>query len=166
KKGFKINGIRQLLLYNPGKRMHQRFQMMPNLTFRYLTFGYFIANTTWGAVGTDPMGPFLFATRRDHGPYLAANISLGGGIFKLGVSVLYLMRREAMGAANPNYEVDVDSFYGSGTSLVLNGGVKLTLPIAWLPTLALAWHNAGGTKFEQDGPTYLRTIRETIDVGI
>ena len=166
KEGFKVDGIRQLLLSNPGKRMHQRFQVMPNATIRYFTFGYFISNVVWGAVTWDRAGPYYFATRRDHGPYMAANLSLAGGIFKVGVSLLYLIRREAMGAIDPNTEVDIDAYYASGKSFVLNGGFRLTLPIDWLPTLALAWHNMGGTKFKQDGAVYLRTIRETIDVGL
>jgi len=166
KNGFDVNGIREMLLYNPGKRMHQRFQVMPNVTMRYLSFGYFFSKVVWGAVGTEHTDYYLFATRRDHGPYLASNLSLGGGIFKIGLSVQYLFRQEAMGSINPNQEVDLDLYNAEGASLVINGGAKLTLPIAWLPTLAVAWHNIGGTTFVQKGANYLRTIRETIDVGL
>ncbi|MBP5296356.1 MAG: hypothetical protein J6Y94_03385, partial [Bacteriovoracaceae bacterium] len=145
--------------------MQQRFQMMPNFTTRYLTFGYLFSNMLRGYLGPSNTDQYEFAARRDHGPYMATSFSLGGGVFKLGASVAYLNRREAEGAVDPNTPIDVHNYYAKGKAIIFTGGAKFTLPIAWLPTLAVTWHNIGGNKFSGQQGVPINNILETIDLG-
>ena len=163
--GFKVDGMRKMLLLNRDKMMQQRLQFVPNYTTRYLTFGYLFSNMLRGYMGSDSSAQYEFATRRDHGPYLATNFSLGGGIFKLGASVVYLNRREAQGSVVPTNEVDVNQYYAKGKAIIFTGGAKLTMPWAWLPTLAVTWHNIGQNKFTSISGPAMHDILATIDMG-
>ena len=163
--GFSADGIRKMLLLNRDRMMQQRIQFLPNFTTRYLTFGYLFSNMLRGYLGPESSDQYEFATRRDHGPYLATNFSLGGGIFKLGASVMYLNRREAQGAVAPGTELDIHQYYAKGKAIIFTGGTKLTLPWAWLPTFAVTWHNMGQNKFTSEQGVPMRDILSTIDVG-
>ena len=164
--GFRVEGIRKMLLNNRDKMMQQRIQFLPNYTTRYLTFGYLFSNMLRGYIGSDVADQFEFAARRDHGPYMATNFSLAGGIFKLGASVMYLNRREAQGSVVPTNAVDMGQYYARGKATIFTGGVKLTFPWAWLPTLAATWHNMGQNKFTHQQGVTINDILTTIDVGL
>ena len=101
-KGFKIDGTRELLKDNPGKLSHSRFHLMPNFTARFISFGYLYSTQTRGTMGTNTGALFEYADRTDHGPYLALNYSIWGGVFKIGATAIYLSRKEVFGEADPN----------------------------------------------------------------
>jgi len=152
-KMFSIDGMRQVLLKTPGNIAHSRVQALPNFTSRYFSMGYMLAKRSRGIVtdATSATG-YEFADRFDHGPYAALNISLFGGILKFGASGLYLKRKELSSTADPNATIVIaDNTYGNGTTFVITGGAKITLPFTFLPTFALTVHNFGDTHFAKSG---------------
>ncbi len=167
-KGFDVDGTRQLLVNNPGNFSHSRFQFAPNFTTRYFSVGYLYSNQTRGAYGTQTDAQFEYAKRTDHGPFVALNLSLFGGVFKLGVTSTYLSRTEVFGQSAIDQTIDLqDADYDKGRGLILTGGMRLTLPVSGLPTLAIKMNNAAGQEFSAaDGFAGApETIRSSVDVG-
>lgn len=148
-KMFGIEGMRKLLLAKPRTLAHTRIHALPNFTSRYFSLGYMLAKRSRGIVNdtTSPTG-YEFADRFDHGPYLALNFSLFGGIVKAGASALYLKRKELNSTADPNATSVVSSDnYKNGKALIATFGGKITLPFTFLPTLAGTIHNGLAKKF-------------------
>ncbi len=147
-KGFSLDGTRNLLKDHPGKFSHSRFHFMPNFTARYISFGYLYSMQTRAAFGTQDGALFEYAKRTDHGPYLGLNLSMFGGIFKIGVTGTYLTRTEAYGESDINTAIDLqDSQYQKGSAFVLTSGAKLTLPFYALPTFAVKVNNSSSQAF-------------------
>lgn len=168
-KGFKIDGTRELLKNHPGSYSHSRFHLMPNFTARYISLGYLYSNQTRGALGTQAGAQFEYAKRTDSGPYLALNISLFGGVIKLGATGIYLTRKEIFGEADPNTTIEIqDQEFNKGRALIFTSGAKFTLPVYALPTLAVKMNNATSRPFNpSDGYAGAPDeIKQSIDVGL
>jgi hypothetical protein len=142
-KSFDLEGSRQLLLENKGTISHSRFQFMPNLTFRYFSLGYLVSKRTRATIGLEDDALFEYADRLDHGPYMGLNLSLFGGVIKMGATGILLNRKETIGTQAQDEVFDVgDGEYNKGSAFILETGGKLTLPIVFLPTFAGTMHNA------------------------
>lgn len=166
---FSLDGLRKLQVDGgvQEKPTFSRFSLAPNFTTRYLSFGYLYSKKTRTQVrdddGTDK---FEYADRLDHGPYVAANLSLFGGVFKLGVMGVTLFRKEAFGSVDAADTITLeDDDYKSGTAYTLLGGAKLTLPITWLPTLAIKSNNLNSAKFHGAAGKTPDKLRHSVDLG-
>ncbi len=147
-KGFSVDGTRNLLKDHPGKFSHSRFHFMPNLTTRYFSLGYLYSMQTRAAYGTQEDAQFEYARRTDSGPYVALNLSMFGGIFKVGVTGIYLTRKEAYGESDIETAIDLtDADYKKGSAFMLTTGAKLTLPFYGLPTFAVKMNNTNSQAF-------------------
>ena len=167
-KGFSLDGTRELLNENRGRIANSRLQMMPNFTTRFFSMGYMYSSITRATIGMEDDAPFEFATRRDHGPYTSLNISLWGGIFKLGATGVWLSRKEAFGESDPEVEIDLQKEdYVKGQALIVISGAKITLPVRWLPTLSARMNNSFDQKFSVSNTYFAapETIKNSIDVG-
>jgi hypothetical protein len=167
-KMFSIDGIRQVMKSHPGTLAHSRVHAQPNFTSRYFSFGFLYAKRTRAIVTnlTLPTG-FEFADRTDMGPYASLNLSLFGGIIKIGVSGILLSRKELLGSTDPTATMIVNSSsYQNGTALITTGGAKITLPSTFLPTFAATIHNGLKAKFSGSGTAGAPpAIAQTIDAG-
>lgn len=140
---YSIDGMRiiQQKDSNRDKMAFSRFQMYPNITMRYFGLGYVLSQRSGAITGKDN-GKFEYLFRRDHGPVGALNLSLMGGVFKVGLMTSYLARVEYKGEQSPYvpYEESNTTTYKGG---MLYGvlGTKLTLPYTFLPTFAAKWNN-------------------------
>lgn len=165
-KGFSLDGTRELLDKNPGVLSHSRFHMLPNFTMRYFSLGYLFALRQRATIGFEQGADFEYATRRDHGPYAALNVSLFGGIFKIGASATILERREKIGTHPRGQTIELqDGDYQKGIATIVNAGAKLTLPFTWLPTFALVMHNALEADFAGRALGPPATIKNSMDLG-
>jgi len=167
-KMFSLDGTRQILKNNVGKIAHSRFHMLPNFTTRFFSLGYLLAKRS-RAVVTDAASTtgFEFADRLDHGPYAALNLSLFGGVFKAGASIIYLNRKEIISKVDPSATLSIASnSYSKGASFISTFGTKLTLPIVFLPTFSATIHNGLGQDFSNGGGAGApSTIKSSVDVG-
>ena len=145
---FSLDGIRELLVENKGMTVFNRFSFVPNFTNRYFSIGYLYNQQVKGRIQKNTT-TFEFADRLDQGPFGTLNFSFNGGILKFGVTGIYLTRTELMQDVNSGTELNLDSFtYKSGSRIIYIAGGRLTLPIMWLPTLAVTVHNALDARFD------------------
>ena len=165
-KGFDLEGTRQLLLENKGTISHSRFQFMPNFTYRYFSLGYLISTRTRATIGEEAGATFEYADRTDHGPYMALNLSLFGGVFKIGATGILLNRSELIDEQDQTLTFDVsDGSYTKGSAFILETGVKLTLPVTLLPTFAATMHNSLDNDFSSRAAGAPFKMQKTIDLG-
>ena len=164
---FSLDGMRELLVKNPGQSASSRVQLAPNFTSRYLSMGFMLANRSKAALGSDEGSQFYYASRLDYGPYSSLALSLFGGIVKIGVTGIYLRRNEARGEGDPQTKIVLkDSDYLKGEMFNVIGGAKLTLPFAMLPTFAVTMHNMGASSFQGRAKGAPEAIKQAVDVGL
>lgn len=161
-----IDGTREVMKDHLGKLSHSRMHFLPNFTTRYFSMGYLYSSRTRGVVNNLTATGFEYADRTDKGPYASLNFSLFGGIVKFGASGIYLSRKEIFGTADPNVTLNLgNSSYKTGTALIITSGVKVTLPITYLPTFAAKINNTMGKDFSAENAGAPATIKKSIDVG-
>jgi len=164
--GFNLDGFRKLLVDNKGTLAHTRFHMLPNLTTRYFSTGYLFSRRYKGYLGAEAGDQFEYAYRQDHGPYMALNLSLFGGVIKLGASGIMLQRNELIGTGDPSITLDPqDNDYNKGSALIVTAGGRITLPITYLPTISYVMHNALDKAFTGRAAGAPTEIKQTVDVG-
>jgi hypothetical protein len=167
-KGFQLDGIRELFEEKGYKDQltHTKFQTMPNIIFRYLTAGFAIKKNTRTYLGPQDGDKFEYAERLDYGPYVAANLSFGGGILKIGATGMVLTRHEIQDDVDIDETIEIGGEdYKKGSSEYVIAGSRLTLPMRWLPTVAAVLHNATDAKFKGRGAGAPEVIRQQLDVG-
>ena len=170
---FDPEEMRTMLSENKGELAHSRVNLFPNFTLRGMTLGYMASQRNRAIindVNPDPNNAentFEIAERRDHGPIFALSGSLFGGVFKMGASATYLIRRDLYKSFTPTQQVSVDdSDYKTGKSLQLNAGARLTLPIALLPTFSAVLRNATANDWDSPGSNGAPDeIEQTFDLG-
>jgi hypothetical protein len=167
---FSLDGTRKLLEGEKDDILsHSRFQLIPNFTTRYFSLGYLITRQMRARMfNPEDTGvrEYQYAYRRDHGPYAAANVSLFGGILKLGITGTMLFRKEIVASHNPSSEIDLgDDDYKKGSAFILTGGVRITLPYTYLPTLAATLHNIGDQEFKGRALGAPDAIKRNLVVG-
>lgn len=166
---FDSQDLRAELAKDPGKLAHSRANFFPNFTARGITLGYLFSQRNRAIVNDDAENKFEVAERRDHGPVMALNASLFGGVFKVGASATYLFRRELYKSFGPTEEVNISHSqdYKEGRGLQLTGGTRLTLPFTYLPTFSAVLRNATNKGWEGVGDGGApEKIKQTIDVGV
>ena len=111
---------------------------------------------------------FEYASRLDYGPYIALNLSLFGGVIKIGGSATHLRRKELYGESDTSVKINEDNLdYRKGTFNYVVGGAKLTFPIVWLPTLAFSLYNTAKDDFKSKGNNQVpEKIKQTSVVGL
>lgn len=138
-----FNGTRKLLLNSKGTIAHSRFHVLPNFTMRYFSVGFLYAQRSRSTIGTQPNAKFEYAHRQDYGPYGALNLSLFGGIFKIGWTSVLLTRKQVNNESDANLGIVLsDNEYMKGTMTYHIAGARLTIPWVFLPTFAATMHNA------------------------
>lgn len=170
---FDSDEMRTMLAQNKNTLAHSRLNLFPNFTVRGMTLGYMGSQRNRSVindVNPDPnnaANTFEILERRDHGPVFALSGSFFGGVFKLGASAVYLMRRDLDKTFLPTDQTSIaSSDYKKGKSLQITAGSRLTLPVTFLPTFSAVLRNASSTEFTADGGSEAPDkIKQTIDVG-
>lgn len=164
---FDPQEMRTILAKDQGKLAHSRIQAFPNFTLRGMTLGYLFSQRNRAIINDDAANNFEMAERRDHGPVFALNASFFGGVFKIGATGVYLIRRDLYKEVAPNGSTEIqDSDYKYGRGLQVTTGARLTLPWALLPTFSVVLRNATSNDFEGSksaGPP--DEIEQTYDAG-
>lgn len=170
-KSYDPEEMRNILTENRGEIMHSRVNLFPNFTTRYFTLGYMVSQRNRSVINNDAANQFEIAERRDHGPVMALNASFFGGVLKLGVSGVYLMRREMYKAIDHDQQINIqDSDYRVGSSVQVTAGARLTLPYTYLPTFSAVLRNATNSNFSKTSDSdnfggVPNQIKQTVDVG-
>lgn len=167
KDSFDPEEMRSMLVKHQGKLASSRMNFFPNLTVRGLTLGYMYSQRDRAIINDDAANKFEVAERRDQGPVMALNASFFGGIFKIGASAVYLMRKELNKEFGPTDPVNITGHdFKNGKSLQVTAGARLTLPWTLLPTFSAVLRNATNNDFEgATGGGAPDRIKQTVDVG-
>jgi hypothetical protein len=166
-KALTATGVRELLADNPGTTSHARLNFFPNMTFRGLTLGYVYSQQSRARLQSSTSDLEL-AERKDVGPMMGLNISLFGGIIKIGAAATILTRKEFQKdfAQTESIVIDEDLDYKQGTMTHVVAGTRITLPIATLPTFSVVSRNASNAKFSQPDLGGLpNEVPQTVDYG-
>ena len=147
-KAYDPEGLRELLAEKPGRISHARFGLFPNITFRGFTLGWVYSQQNRGRLKslTDD---YEIAERTDSGPLMALNLSLFGGVLKLGMTGMILTRKQIIKdfADTDPVSIDEDVDYKKGTMTHLTAGTRLTLPFFMLPTFSFVYRNSSNGKW-------------------
>lgn len=163
---FDFDDMRKNLLLRKGEMIYSRFHIVPNITFRYISVGFLFSQRTKAVIEKGSKDIFEYADRLDFGPYLSGNISFFGGILKVGSTVFYLNRKEMMGSVDAHEIFDREEVVPRrGRGVIVNAGMKLTMPTSSLPTFAVTMHNANQRSFLEGGYSSPTKIPSAIDVG-
>lgn len=161
-----LDGVRKLLVDRPGNLSHTRYHFMPNFTARFISFGYLYSKRVKAYLGPEDTDQFEFAYRQDHGPYGALNLSVFGGVLKFGITGAFIRRKELTGSQDRNTSAEFESAaYRKGNAFLATSGVRLTLPITFLPTFSYVSHNAFGGDFSTSGSGKPETPKTSHDIG-
>ncbi len=163
---FSLDGMRKILKDSTGTIGHSRIHALPNFTARYFSMGFLFAKRSRAVVNNMTATGLEIADRTDIGPYAALNLSLFGGVIKLGASGIILNRKEIKQSYDPNATLNISAdAYSEGTAAIVTSGAKLTLPITFLPTFSATMHNSLKKKFSARKAGAPTTIPSSIDVG-
>lgn len=151
-KALTATGMRSLLANKPGNTTHARIQVFPNITFRGVTLGYLYAKQNRARLSS-ASSDLELAERFDSGPVLSLNLSLFGGVFKLGASAVYLTREQLQKdfAANQPVNISKGVDYKKGSMTLVTAGTRITLPIFLLPTISVVSRNSSSAEWLKPG---------------
>lgn len=163
-----IEGTRVILLENEGDIAYSRFNVLPNYTMRYFSAGYLVSQQSRMTILGPDAPNYEYNYRFDHGPYAAANISLWGGVLKVGLMGIYLIRKELYGCAPKENTVFItDESFNKGNGLFGDLGVRVTLPTDWIPSFSFVSHNFTRAVWSSNvTDTPASRYENTLDAGI
>jgi hypothetical protein len=130
---FTADGLRSLHADNPGEISHARINIFPNITFRGLTLGYMYSQQNRARLRSiDDV--FEIGERVDTGPVMALNLSLFGGIIKIGATGILLTRKQIQKdfASVDATVIDKNVDYKKGTMTHVTAGMRITLPVFYV----------------------------------
>ena len=164
---FTADGLRSLHADSPGRISHARINLFPNITFRGFTLGYMYSQQNRARLKSID-DDFEIAERTDSGPVMALNLSLFGGIIKIGATGILLTRRQIQkdftSVESTNIDEQVD--YRKGTMTHVTAGMRITLPFFMLPTLSVVHRNSSqGQWYDEELGGAPDEIPQTTDVG-
>ena len=150
-KAFDATALRDLHADKPGYVSHARLQAFPNITYRGITLGYMYAQQNRSRLRT-AASDFEIAERTDSGPVMALSLSLFGGVIKLGATAIYLTRKELQKdfAQGDTVAIDAEVDYKKGNMTHITSGLRLTIPIAFLPTFSIVSRNSSASAFDSE----------------
>ncbi len=147
-----IDGTRQLMVEQSKNLAYSRFNFMPNIVTRYFTTGYFYSQRSYMGIAESASPTFQYTYRQDQGAFLGFNISLLGGVIKLGLTGLYVWRKELDGTSPENQTIIIeDDDFNRGQGYFGIAGFKFTFPTDWLPTLSASYQNIAEGTFDNYG---------------
>lgn len=156
-----------------GKRVHGRGQVFPSLVVPNFGFGVF-ARVAVDAEVNAANTAYEYNYVRDYAAVFGFNFRLWDGIIKLGVNAKVIDRAEVhrTNLSPAATTLTLESLASSGMGIGSDGGLILTAPIAWLPSVAAVYRDMGRTTFGLRESMFLNTtttpqsIPPTIDAAI
>ncbi len=147
-----LQGMLDQLKLHPNKRFHLRSQLFPSYVTANFGVGVFGKYTVDGEVdGTVTPNVFHLDVVQDLAFVIGYNFRIWDGRIKFGFNAKYINRTE-LKDQDPQVPLDTTGlrladFADEGGAMAADIGLIITLPWAWLPTIAGVVRDAGGTKF-------------------
>lgn len=171
-KVFTLQGLLDALNQSKGTHWHSKVQLFPSLVGPNFGLGV-LAKYSVDAEVNEAGDVFRLDYTNDYAAALGNCLRFFGGVMKLGVTARLVNRVEVardLDATATNLELkDVAS---EGLGLAADIGLILSIPVAWLPSLAVVTHDVGNTSYAlSDGMMLETTTRprdsmQKTDVGL
>lgn len=160
-------------LLTPDKRVHSRGQVFPSVVVPNFGIGVFGKNEVNAELDT-ATNLFSYDYTNDYALVAGFNFRLFNGIIKLGVTGRAVNRTEVRRTdIDPSSTtLSLKTLAASGLGVGADGGLMITAPIAWLPTIAGVYRDIGRTSYALRDGMFLNTTErptstpETIDGAI
>lgn len=160
-------------LLTPDKRVHSRGQVFPSVVVPNFGIGVFGKNEVNAELDTTT-NLFTYDYTNDYALVAGFNFRLFNGIIKLGVTGRAVNRTEVRRTdIDPSSTtLSLKTLAASGLGVGADGGLMITAPIAWLPTIAGVYRDIGRTSYALRDGMFLNTTErptstpETIDGAI
>jgi hypothetical protein len=157
----------------PDTHMHEKAQFFPSLVLPNFGFGAF-ARWQVDAEVNSATGKFTYDYTRDYAAVFGFDFKIWDGIIKLGTTARVIDRLQVMrDDLDPtSTALDWRTMAGSGMGVAGDAGLMITLPVAWLPTLAGVYRDIGRTSYTWRAGSFSdTTLRpdsapETIDAAL
>lgn len=147
-----LQGMLDNLELHPNKRFHLRSQLMPSFVTNNFGVGVFAKYEVNGEVdGTVTPNVFHLDAVQDLSFIIGYNFRIWDGRIKFGFNGRYINRTEIrdqspqIPIATTNLELK--NYGDEGGAMAADVGLIISMPWAWLPTIAGVVRDAGGTKF-------------------
>lgn len=160
-----------LLNQHKGKHWFAKAQVFPSIVAPNVGFGVhgkYVYDAEVNTAGTN----YRLDYTNDYSATLGFCFRFFGGIIKIGGVGRYVNRIEIHKDLDPTVAaIDMNQTASEGAGLAADAGLMITVPIAWLPTLAATVRDAGNTNYKMTSGMFLQTqtrpaeTKQTLDVG-
>lgn len=158
---------------NLDKRFHSRAQVFPSIVVPNFGFGIY-GKYEINSETVSETNKFEYDYTNDYAAVFGFNLRIWNGIIKIGANVRAInrveVRRDDIDPASTDLKLETLASEGMGVGS--DGGIIITAPVAWLPTLAGVYRDIGRTSYNyRDGMIYNTTTRPdstpgTVDAAI
>lgn len=155
-----------------GENLHAKLQVLPAFVTTNFGIGAY-AKYSVDALFTASTNQMQFNYLNDYAAVLGYCFRLWEGRFKIGVSGKIVNRVYASQTINSGATgLSLANMVSEGTGLGFDGGLMLTAPWAWLPTLSVAGHDIGNTYFTASNGIFFKPATrppaqaQSVDVGL
>lgn len=131
----------------PDRYFYGKGQIFPSFVVPHFGLGAFAKYESAGMVNS-VTGQFDYFYRNDMAVVMGTNFSFINGLFKVGASVRYINRIEAITSLpSSSTNLNIKSLAAQGSGVAVDVGAIMTLPVAMLPSIALMAHDVGQTRY-------------------
>lgn len=158
---------------HPNQNLHERAQLFPSIVVPNFGLGL-LANYSVDAKVNSTTSTYSYFYRRDVAAVFGLDFRFWNGIIKFGVSSRVVDRTEALQPSlSPTAtNLKLTNLATGGLGIGVDGGMLLTAPIAWLPTLGAVYRDIGRTSYAMGPSSLIRSSTRpngtpsTVDVGL
>lgn len=165
---------------NKGSRLHQRAQVFPSFVvtnFGFGVYGRVATDAEMNLAGTE----FEYNYRNDYAFVTGFNFRLFDGIIKIGANARLVNRVDAhrtdipVAATTLDFEYvmpDSTTLAKEGSGIATDGGIIITAPWVFLPSIAAVYRDMGTTSYNLNTGMFYNTTERpdrtptTLDAGI
>lgn len=164
-------GVVTALSNSANKPMHTQYQVFPSIVGPNFGMGLHIKKSVNGLGDTTGANVHI-EYFEDTALYLGYNFRIWDGRIKLGFAGKYINRAYfGTDFASGTTGISTTANISEGAGIGINGGLILSAPWAWLPSIAVTVNDVGGTKMDfasglnYSTPNRPPTIKQTIDAA-
>jgi hypothetical protein len=157
---------------NPNRYYYARVQLMPSFVLNNFGIGAYAIETHAGQVN-QATSTFNLNWRQDVGGVLAYNLRIWEGRIKLGVAARAFNRIDIRNVtmSSTSTGLKLENIANEGGAIAADGGLILTAPIRFLPSISAVVRDIGNTEFSVGKGQFLEasgqpnTQKQSVDVG-
>jgi hypothetical protein len=162
------NGLLTALNQQTNKHWHAKAQLFPSFVLSNFGMGVFYKQVydaeVVSSTPTSGTPRFLFDYTYDTGMVMGYALRFFDGRVKLGMAGRYINRVEARKDLDPTVAAAaIGDQVSEGAGLAVDGGISLTAPWTFLPTIAASIHDIGTTRYDLNNGFFYKNGRRPLD---